>query len=94
MSVFYRLHVGGLPETISVEEVTRRFANFGEVRDVELIMEKFPTRPQEPLCRGFAYVTLETTSVLLEKCISTYSGCTWKGRTLRVSIAKPKNFDS
>ena len=37
----FRLHVGGLPPNISAEDIRTRFRHFGDVLNVEIILEKF-----------------------------------------------------
>jgi len=84
----FRLHVGGLPANISVDDICTRFRHFGDVFDVEILLEKFPTG-EEPQCRGFAYFSLLSTDSVLDRFLNTYNGCSWRGRKLRISIARP-----
>tara|TARA_B110000971_G_scaffold123181_1_gene126174 strand:- start:593 stop:2476 length:1884 start_codon:yes stop_codon:yes gene_type:complete len=45
--------------------------------------------PPHP-CRGFAYVDLLATDAKsLNRCVTLYNGCKWKGGTLSVTTAKP-----
>jgi len=37
-------------------------------------------------CRGFAYIDLESSDI--ERCIKTYNSTKWKGKTLKVQLAK------
>ena len=90
-SKVYRLYVGGLPATISVEELRCRFERFGEVQEIGMPNEKFPVNPERPGNRGFAFVSLLTTKSFVTSCITTYSGCVWRGSKLYIAVALP-NF--
>ena len=49
-----------------------------------------PPPPRPPPSRGFAYVDLlPKDEASLKRAFSTYNGCKWNGRTLRVEIAHP-----
>ena len=51
-----------------------------------------PTRP--PPCRGFAYVDLRPTDARsLNRCVTLYNGCKWKGGVLSVRAARPRFFE-
>ena len=48
-----------------------------------------PTRP--PPCRGFAYVDLRPTDAKsLNRCVTLYNGCAWRGGVLSVRAARPR----
>jgi len=85
----FRIFLGGLPATISVGEIQSRFEPFGEVISLDLPREKFPRIAETPLSRGFAFISLCTTSHSLHRCIATYTGCVWKGNKLRIGLASP-----
>jgi|UniRef100_A0A7R9T6A1 RNA recognition motif-containing protein len=84
----FRLHVGGLPPNISAEDIRTRFRHFGDVLNVEIILEKFPVGEQQQ-CRGFAFFSLLSTDSVLDRFLTTYNGCSWRGRKLHISIAQP-----
>ena len=51
--------------------------------------QKRPPRP--PPCRGFAYVDLRPADAKsLNRCITLYNGCKWKGGVLSVREARPR----
>jgi len=85
----FRLHLGNLSPTISIDDIESRFRRFGEVQEVNILLDKFPMEGRQPQCRGFAYVSLYATSAAIEQCRTTFNGCNWKGRKLRVNYAKP-----
>ena len=48
-------------------------------------------RPVAPPCRGFAYVELTPSDAKsLNRCVTLYNGCKWKGGVMRVQRAKPR----
>ena len=81
-----RLHVGGLPEDVREDELAARFRSFGSVRGVELIPVNAPGGKGN---RGFGYVDLETSDAELARCIKTYKGTRWRGKTLTIETANP-----
>ncbi|OUS41924.1 hypothetical protein BE221DRAFT_64515 [Ostreococcus tauri] len=85
----FRLHLRGLSPTVSRDDILLRFHPFGDVQSVEIMYEKFSDAPQAPRCRGFAYISMSVTRASLERCMSTYNGCAWKGRKFYVSEALP-----
>ena len=85
----YRLYVGGLPANVSIEELQLRFARFGEVQEVHMPDEKFPSCADRPANRGFAFISLCTTEIKVKNCITTYSGCLWRGSRLHIANALP-----
>ena len=47
--------------------------------------------PRPPPCRGFAYVDLRPTDAKsLNRCVTLYNGCKWKGGVLSVRAARPQ----
>ena len=50
--------------------------------------------PRPPPCRGFAYVDLRPTDARsLNRCVTLYNGCKWKGGVLSVRAARPRFFE-
>ena len=48
-------------------------------------------RPVAPPCRGFAYVELTPSDAKsLNRCVTLYNGCKWKGGVMRIQRAKPR----
>ena len=76
-----RLHVGGLAPDVTVDEISRRLAPFGDVVSVDIKLDKFSTEPQQ--CRGFAFVDLTVSQESeIDRCMSVLNHCRWKGRKL------------
>lgn len=100
----HRLFVGGLPAETKADDLVQRFGSFGVVSEVEIVRSKDPAlkgsiwqrdvrrflltllRHSIGQCRGFAYVQLDTPDV--ERCIKTYNGSRWKGKVMKVQLAK------
>ncbi|XP_054834586.1 nucleolar protein 8 isoform X2 [Eublepharis macularius] len=80
-----RLYVGGLDHTISEAELKKRFCNFGNVTDTEIVTRK--DEKGKPM-RTFAYISINISEKELKKCISVLNKTTWKGGTLQIELAK------
>jgi RNA recognition motif-containing protein len=78
-----KLYVGNLPYTATEEEMKELFAEHGEVLAVNLITDRFTGQP-----RGFGFVEMEDEGA--DKAISTLDNTSFKGRTLRVNEARPR----
>ncbi|EXC24931.1 hypothetical protein L484_011797 [Morus notabilis] len=77
-----RIHVGGLGEAVTGEELRRMFelAGGGSVDDFQFVRTKG---------RSFAYVDVSPSSdKALSKLFAKYNGCVWKGGRLRLEKAK------
>ncbi|XP_050218275.1 protein REPRESSOR OF SILENCING 3 [Mercurialis annua] len=81
-----RIHVGGLGDTVTEDELHNLFSKLGlGFQSVEIIRTKG---------RSFAYIDFSPQSVSsLTKLFSTYNGCVWKGRKLRLEKAKEHYLD-
>ncbi|KJE97829.1 hypothetical protein CAOG_07921 [Capsaspora owczarzaki ATCC 30864] len=78
-----RLYVGGLPLEVSEHDVQERFKSFGAVKAVQLIRDH-----ETGESRGFAYLDVDYTENSLKKCMSVYANARWKGKLVRVQLAK------
>lgn len=78
-----RLHLSGFPADATEAQLAGRFSAFGQVRDVEIPLDKEDSTRR----RGFAYLTVETDQV--EALLKTYKGSKWLGTPFRVEIARP-----
>lgn len=75
-----RIHVGGLGEKVTDDDLSKIFSSLGEVKAVDIVRAKG---------RSFAYVDFFPSShKSLSKLFSTYNGCVWKGGRLRLERAK------
>lgn len=62
-----RLYVGGLPEAVTLAELTERFTPFGAVTNAQLVPPRGTALPRPPL----AFVTLVATPPRLQRCLKT-----------------------
>jgi hypothetical protein len=78
-----RLYVGGLPQAVTVAELTQRFTPFGAVTNAQLVPPRGTALPRPPL----AFVTLVTTPPKLQRCLKTVrtriAPATMRASTLR-----------
>ncbi|KAJ3824349.1 hypothetical protein F5880DRAFT_1506273 [Lentinula raphanica] len=80
-----RLHISGLAPSLTPADLSARLSHFGTVKSVD----GFGLSDGVGQPRKFGYVTIETTSGMLKKCLSSLSGTTYKGAKLRIGEAKP-----
>ncbi|KIY51749.1 hypothetical protein FISHEDRAFT_36457 [Fistulina hepatica ATCC 64428] len=80
-----RLHVSGLTPGLTKDDLSKRLSAFGTVK----ALDGFGELDGLGSPRNFGYVTIETTSANLAKCLNVLSGSTWKGAKLRIGLAKP-----
>ncbi|XWS28194.1 hypothetical protein CRYUN_Cryun25bG0044700 [Craigia yunnanensis] len=75
-----RIHVAGLGQSVSSDDIWKVFSTVGTVEGMDIIRTKG---------RSFAYVDiLPSSSNSLSKLFSTYNGCVWKGDKLKLEKAK------
>lgn len=79
-----KMYVGNLPFSITEVELRQAFAPFGNVSDVNLVMDRNTGAP-----RGFAFVAMET-SAEMEAAIRGLHGKDFGGRSLTVNEARPR----
>ncbi|MCU7929640.1 MAG: RNA-binding protein [Candidatus Thiodiazotropha sp. (ex Codakia rugifera)] len=78
------IYVGNLPWSVKDDELRQLFAEFGEVSNANVIMDKFSGRS-----RGFGFVEMADTSAA-ETAIESLNEKEIEGRNLRVNEAKPR----
>jgi RNA recognition motif-containing protein len=78
------IYVGNLAYSVSEEDLTQVFAEYGKVKSVTL-----PTDRETGRMRGFAFVEMESATEE-DAAIEALDGAEWMGRDLRVSKARPK----
>ncbi|KAG0216400.1 nucleolar protein 8 [Mortierella sp. GBA30] len=76
-----RAFIGGLAKDVTPTDVEGRFKSFGQLKDVYL------AKDVEGNCRGFGYVTLDTTRKDWSKCLALFNGAKWKGHVLKIEEA-------
>ncbi len=79
-----RLFVGNLAFHVTEDLLKQHVAQFGEVRSVDLILDRVSGRP-----RGFAFVEMAT-SEAMQKAIADLDGKDFEGRTLNVKVAEER----
>ena len=79
-----RLFVGNLAFHVTEDLLKQHVAQFGEVRSVDLILDRVSGRP-----RGFAFVEMAT-SEAMQKAISDLDGKDFEGRALNVKVAEER----
>ena len=79
-----RLFVGGLPYSLSEDELKDMFAKIGPVSSCSLISDKFTNQS-----KGFAFVEM-TNDEDADKAIASLDGQDVGGRKIVVNIAKPR----
>ena len=78
------IYVGNLPHKATEDEVRQAFAEFGEVTEVRLIVDKFSGES-----RGFGFVEMPSKAEA-EKAIEAMNGKDFMERVLNVNEAQPK----
>ena len=79
-----RLYVGNLPFHATEDLISQHLAQFGEVRGVDLILDRVTGRP-----RGFAFVEMATPEGA-NKAIAELDGKNFEGRPLNVKVAEDR----
>jgi len=77
-----RLYVGNIPLDSSAEALRAMFSEFGEVKDVQVVVYRYSGRP-----RGFAFVTM-TRPEEAARAAAKVNGMLFGGRPVRVSDAR------
>ncbi|RKX32380.1 MAG: RNA-binding protein [Candidatus Zixiibacteriota bacterium] len=72
-----KLYVGNLRYSTTVEELTELFANYGQVKHVNIIEG-----------RGFGFVEMSQVEEA-EKAMQALNGSDFNGRTMRIDEARP-----
>lgn len=78
------IYVGNLSFTVTEEDVSSIFAEYGTVKQVQLPTDRESGRP-----RGFGFVEMETEAAETA-AIEALDGAEWLGRVLKVNKAKPR----
>ncbi|OGM31376.1 RNA-binding protein [Candidatus Woesebacteria bacterium RIFCSPHIGHO2_01_FULL_44_10] len=78
-----KVYVGNLSYTMTSDDLRKAFAEFGEVVDAVVIMDKMSGRS-----RGFGFVEFATDDAA-QKAVDAMNGKDVDGRKLVVNIARP-----
>lgn len=79
-----KLYVGNLPFDITENDLRDMLSQHGPVNEINVIMDKMTGQ-----ARGFAFVTMNTREGF-DAVIKGLNGKEWKGRTLTVNEARPR----
>ena len=79
------IYVGGLPYSVTDQQLEETFAPHGTVESARVISDKFTGNS-----RGFGFVEMSTQEEA-EKAIEALNGAELEGRTLTVNMARPRN---
>jgi RNA recognition motif-containing protein len=78
------IYVSNLSFNVTDEDLQDYFAEYGEVSSAKVIMDKFTGKS-----RGFAFVEMSDDEAA-KKAIAELDGASVDGRTIGVSVAKPR----
>jgi len=79
-----KMYVGNLPYEVSEEELQDYFSTHGEVKDVNIVMDRETGR-----ARGFGFVEMVEVSGM-EAAIKELDGQEFNGRSLKINEARPR----
>jgi cold-inducible RNA-binding protein len=79
-----RLYVGNLPFHATESLISEKFAQCGEVREVQLVLDRVSGQS-----RGFGFVEMATAEGA-QKALSELDGKDFEGRSLRVDVAQER----
>ncbi len=78
-----KIYVGNLPFSATEDEVRNLFAEFGEVKSVNLISDRYTGQP-----RGFGFVEMDDEPA--DSAMKALDRKDFGGRTLKVNEARPR----
>ena len=79
-----KLYVGGLPYSVTDEQLAELFESHGTVESAKVITDRYTDRS-----RGFGFVEMSTQAEA-EQAIQSLNGSELEGRSLTVNISKPR----
>lgn len=83
-----KLYVGNLPFDITEDDLRAMLSQHGPVNEITVVMDKATGRG-----RGFAFATMNTPEAA-SAAILALNGKEWKGRSLTVNEARPREEGS
>ena len=78
------IYVSNLSFAVQDEDLRSYFAEYGDVTSAKVIMDKFTNRS-----KGFGFVEMSDETAA-QKAIAELDGATVDGRSIKVSVARPK----
>jgi RNA recognition motif-containing protein len=79
-----KIYVGNLPYNVTEDELQKVFAEYGAVASVTMIIDQYTGRS-----KGFGFIEMSKQSEA-EQAIKALDGKEWKGRNLKVNLARPR----
>jgi len=79
-----KLYVGGLPYSVTDEQLSELFEPHGTVESAKVITDRYTDRS-----RGFGFVEMSTQAEA-EQAIQALNGTDLGGRSLTVNVSKPR----
>jgi RNA recognition motif-containing protein len=79
-----KLYVGGLPYSVTDEQLSELFESHGTVESAKVITDRYTDRS-----RGFGFVEMGTQAEA-EQAIQALNGSELGGRSLTVNVSKPR----
>ncbi|XP_026474153.1 uncharacterized RNA-binding protein P16F5.06-like [Ctenocephalides felis] len=86
MATNRRIFVGNLPTDINEDDIRHEFSAYGNVTNVEIKQKK--DNLNEGQANTFAFINMDIDTWSLNKCIQEFSEQEWKGKFLKVALAK------
>ncbi len=80
-----KIYVGNMPYSVSSEELSEMFGQYGQVAEANVIMDRETGRS-----KGFGFVDMPNDAEANE-AVEALNSTQMSGRTLRVSEARPRN---
>ncbi|MEC4813908.1 MAG: RNA-binding protein [Scytonema sp. PMC 1069.18] len=78
------IYVGNLSYSVTEDDLTKVFSEYGAVKRVQLPMDRESGRP-----RGFGFVEMESDTEESD-AIDALNGAEWMGRVMKVNKARPR----
>jgi RNA recognition motif-containing protein len=85
---FMSIYVGNLSYSVTEDDLSKVFAEYGTVSRVQL-----PTDRETGRARGFGFVEMES-SAAEDAAIAALDGAEWMGRAMKVNKARPREEKS
>jgi RNA recognition motif-containing protein len=79
-----KLYVGNLPFSVTEDQLTSLFSQFGTVESVKIVKDTFDGRS-----KGFGFVEMSSNDEA-ELASKNLNGTEFEGRSIRVDLARPK----
>lgn len=80
-----KLYIGNLPYTVTEEQLSEQFSEYGEVESVSLIVDKFSNQS-----KGFGFIEMPS-NASADAAIKALNESQMGGRRIKVNQAKPKS---